>query len=130
MKILIQILAFLLLSQVAQGQTKNNENELSKNIEMLCKLDTGADIRYTIDISEKKLYLTLSLNSGGSGFPIKITDQEIRHETRHTDGTLLMLIKIDRFTLDIRQYNFILQEATKNRDGWISGRCELLKRML
>ena len=130
MKILFQILAFLLLSQAAQGQTKNNENELPKNIEMLCKLDTGADVRYTIDIFEKKLYLTLSLNSGGGGFPIKITDQEISQETRLPDGTLMLLTKIDRFTLDIRQYSAIFRDATKNRDGWISGRCELLKRIL
>lgn len=131
MKRLFQILTVLLLSQAAQAQTKNNEKEPPKNVEVLCKLDTNTEVRYTIDLSEKKLYLTQLLNSGStSGLPITISDREIRHEMRDTDGTLFVLIKIDRFTLSIRTYSVMLKDFTKTKDGWIDGQCEILKRLL
>jgi hypothetical protein len=117
MKIFFYLLVLSCLSHVSQAQ--------AKNIELLCKLENGVDVRYTFDTAENKLYFQ---NSKLFVIPI-ISDTEIRYEFRF-DGTLMGLIKIDRFTLKYLQYTGLAKEFTKNKDGWISGQCEILKRML
>ena len=134
--LLISLVWVAVMLQNIQAQLPNTaqktETEKSTTIELRCKLDTGADVRYTIDIEKKLLNLTLLLKDGdSSGLPITITDREFRMELRSVDGErLVSYIAIDRFTLEIRQYSGLFKEFSKEKDGWSRGQCEVLKRLL
>ncbi len=112
-------------AQSAQEQPSDSD----KRIELLCKLDTGVDVRYTVDLARQLLHVTVMLERGAKGAPITVSDREIRHEMR-SNGDLLNLITIDRYTLEFRSYVSILQQSTKRGDGWVRGQCELLKQRL
>lgn len=109
-------------AQSAQGQPSDSD----KRIELLCKLDTGVDVRYTVDLARQLLYVTVMLERGEDGAPITVSAREIRREVRFK-GELLHLITIDRYTLEFQSYVSILQQSTKRGDGWVRGQCELLK---
>lgn len=133
MKILsILPVGMVLLMQSARGQEpvipEKLETDNSSMIELLCKLDAGSDVRYTVDIANNILYRTIVLENGLDGVPITISEREIRHELR-VNEKLVSLITIDRFTLAYRAYTPLMQAYTKDNDGWISGQCETLERL-
>ena len=118
------------ITQTVPGNTTSNVDKDSEQmVEIQCKLDTGVDARYTLDMLRSRLHVTQLFEKGKDGLPISITDREIRHETR-VDGELFSLIVIDRFTLEIRTFGTLFKSFTKKGDGWINGQCEVLKKRL
>jgi hypothetical protein len=92
------------------------------SIELMCKLDTGADVRYSVDLKNKKLALPSPLNIE---LDIEVSEKEILHEKYH-NNILLSRVKIDRYSLDYTSYDGLKLSGKE----WIRGKCETLKRRM
>lgn len=90
-----------------------------KSIDLMCKLETGVDMRYSIDLERK----TLTLTNFKISLDIEVTDKELIHEKYH-NGTLLSKVRIDRFSLESTQYDALKLSGKQ----WINGKCEILKK--
>ena len=107
------------------------------SINLICKMDYGADLRLTIDLEKKLMWNTWlqELMPDREKFKvIKISDSEISAEFKpfaesKVEGAerLYMSWTIERFTLKISEYAPLGFGRTSN---WRRGQCEILKRQL
>jgi hypothetical protein len=111
--IAISIAVFSFSPTYAQGES----------IELTCKLDTGAENRYSVDLKNKKLILLFT--DVKYELEIEVDDRQILHEL-YVEGTLLSRIRIDRYSMDYISYDPV-KFSGKN---WIRGKCATLKRQM
>ena len=106
-------------------------------INMLCKMDSGADLRLTIDLENKQMWNTwlLELKPDQEKFKIvKISDSEITAEFKpfaqsKVDGAenFYFSWNLERYTLKISEYGPLGFGRTNN---WRRGQCEILKKQI
>jgi hypothetical protein len=92
------------------------------SIELICKLDTGVEVRYSVDLKNKKLTLASPFNIE---LEIEVGDREILHEKYHNKN-LISRVRIDRYSLDYTSYDGLKLSGKE----WIRGKCETLKRQM
>ena len=59
--------SFLTLGMAHAQSVQEQPTDSDKKIELLCKLDTGAEVRYTVDLARELLYPTVMLEMGRGG---------------------------------------------------------------
>ncbi len=98
----------------------SNLSQASNNIELNCRLESGVELRYTIDIEGRKMFLFSKIE-----VDIKVSDSEIVHENI-INGIIMNKIVIDRYTLNYRAYS----PLKLNGKEWNNGSCEIIKKKI
>ncbi len=98
------------------GVTAANAEPADKSVELICNLDTGVEIRVSIDLENKFMQMA---GIEELKLPIVVNETNVVHENK-TDDFVWLYVEIDRFSLEYRKFSQFLIP------GWTKGQCTKL----